>query len=266
MEYLAEDYRSMARDALRGHWLTAILTSFVASLIGAWIVSSGSGGSDLDSETFPNMTVGEIPSVWFAVIIAAVGVLVVYAVVLCIIGGAGTLGYARFNLKLVDGERATLGDLFSQFHRIGEGFLMNLLMGLYIFLWSLLFIIPGIMKSYSYAMTPYILAENSHYTANDAISESCRIMDGNRWRLFCLHFSFIGWELLCAVPSVIGLILAATGTIAIWLYIPFVLVSGVAFCLLHPYMEAAQAAFYRDITTEVYHTEDAWNTENTEAL
>ena len=143
---------------------------------------------------------------------------------------------------------------------------MQLLRMLYTFLWSLLFVIPGIYASYGYAMTPYILAENSHYTANDAISESCRIMDGNRWRLFCLHFSFIGWELLCAVPSVIGLILAATGTIAIWLYIPFVLVSGVASCLLHPYMEAAQAAFYRDITTEVYHTEDAWSTENTEAL
>lgn len=266
MEYLAEDYRSMARDALRGHWLTAILTSFVASLIGAWIVSSGSGGSDLDFETFPNMTVGEIPSVWFAVIIAAVGVLVIYAVVLCIIGGAGTLGYARFNLKLVDGEKPTLGDLFSQFDRLGEGFLMNLLMGLYVFLWSLLLIIPGILKSFSYAMTPYVLAENRHLSANDAITESCRIMYGNRWRLFCLNLSFIGWEMVCAIPMMIGLLLSAMGTISLLWYIPFVLVSALASCLLHPYEEAAQAAFYRDLTTETYSTEDAWSTEHTEAL
>ncbi len=267
MEYCAADYRAMARDALRGHWLVAIVTSFVASLIGAWIVGSGSGGSELDSETFPQMTVGEIPSVWFAVIVAAAGVLVVYVIVLCIISGAGMLGYARFNLKLVDGEDVSLRDLFSQLHRLGEGFVMNLLMGLYIFLWSLLLVIPGIMKAYSYAMTPYILAENPHYSANDAISESCRIMDGNRWRLFCLNFSFIGWELLCSIPSIVGLVLISMGTLSLLWYIPFVLVSGVASCLLHPYMEAAQAAFYRDLTVETYSTEDAWSTEqNTEAL
>ena len=266
MEYCAEDYRSMARDALRGRWLTAIITSFVASLIGAWLVGSGSGSSDFDSETFPNMTAGEIPSVWFAVIIAALGVLVVYVVVLCIIGGAGALGYAHFNLKLVDGEKATLGDLFSQFDRLSEGFVMNFLMGLYTVLWTLLFIIPGIMKSYSYAMTPYILAENRHYSANDAIAESCRIMNGNRWRLFFLELSFFGWEVLCSIPMLIGFSLIATGTITLLWYIPFVLVSGVASCLLHPYMEAARAAFYRDLTTETYSTEEAWSTENTEAL
>lgn len=266
MEYCASDFRAMARDALRGHWWTAIITSFVASLIGAWLVDSGLGSVDLDSETFPNMTVGEIPSVWIAVLIACVGVVLVYAIVMLIFSGAGMLGYARFNLKLVDGEKPTLGDLFSQFDRLGEGFLMNLLMGLYVFLWSLLLIIPGILKSFSYAMTPYILAENRHLSANDAITESCRIMYGNRWRLFCLNLSFIGWEMVCAIPMMIGLLLSAMGTISLLWYIPFVLVSALASCLLHPYEEAAQAAFYRDLTTETYSTEDAWSTEHTEAL
>ena len=247
MGYCAADFRAMARDALRGRWLTAIFTSFVASLIGAWIVETGSSVAELDSESFPNLRAEGISSAWFAAIIAILGVFLVYAVVLLIFGGAGQLGYARFNLKLVDGEKATLGDLFSQYHRIGEGFVMNFLRGLYVFLWTLLFVIPGIMKNFSYAMTPYILAENPYYTANDAISESKRIMDGNRWRLFCLNFSFIGWELLCSIPSAIGLVLVATGTLHLLFYIPFAVVSGVASCLLHPYMEAAQAAFYRDL-------------------
>ena len=245
MEYCASDFRAMARDALRGHWWTAIITSFVASLIGAWLVDSGLGSVDLDSETFPNMTVGEIPSVWIAVLIACVGVVLVYAIAMLIFSGAGMLGYARFNLKLVDGEKPTLGDLFSQFDRLGEGFLMNLLMGLYVFLWSLLLIIPGILKSFSYAMTPYILAENRHLSANDAITESCRIMYGNRWRLFCLNLSFIGWHLLAALPSIIALAAVLTGN---FFLLPLIMVTIVGDLFVGAYMEAAQAAFYREVS------------------
>ena len=67
-----------------------------------------------------------------------------------------------------------------------------------------LLVIPGIVKTYSYAMTPYIMSEHPSLTANEAITESRRIMDGNKWRLFCLDFSFIGWELLCSLPLYAG--------------------------------------------------------------
>lgn len=53
-------------------------------------------------------------------------------------------------------------------------------------------------------MAPYIMAEHPALTANEAITESRRIMDGNKWRLFCLDFSFIGWELLCVLPMLAG--------------------------------------------------------------
>ena len=82
--------------------------------------------------------------------------------------------------------------------------LPEILQGLYVALWSLLLVIPGIVKSYSYAMAPYIMAEHPALTANEAITESRRIMDGNKWRLFCLDFSFIGWELLCVLPMLAG--------------------------------------------------------------
>ena len=81
---------------------------------------------------------------------------------------------------------------------------MKFLQGLYIALWSLLLVIPGIVKTYSYAMTPYIMSEHPSLTANEAITESRRIMNGNKWRLFCLDFSFIGWELLCSLPLYAG--------------------------------------------------------------
>ena len=71
-----------------------------------------------------------------------------------------------------------------------------LLMTLYTFLWTLLFIIPGIVKSYSYAMTPYILAKYTNVDASSAITLSRRIMNGRKVDLFVVDLSFIGWQLL----------------------------------------------------------------------
>lgn len=73
----------------------------------------------------------------------------------------------------------------------------------YVSLWSLLLIVPGILKSLSYAMTVYVQVEHPDWTANQCIDESCRLMEGNRWRLFCLGVSFIGWYLLLIVASLV---------------------------------------------------------------
>lgn len=102
-------------------------------------------------------------------------------------------------------------------------FFARFLTGLYILLWSLLLIIPGIMAAYSYALTPYILVENPDMTASEAIARSKELMAGNRWRLFCLQISFIGWHILAALTLGIG---------NLW---------------LTPYTHAADAAFYRDL-------------------
>ncbi|MBQ2829458.1 MAG: DUF975 family protein [Oscillospiraceae bacterium] len=95
---------------------------------------------------------------------------------------------------------------------------------LYVLGWSLLFIIPGIVAGYSYAMTPYILAENPEMEPKDAIRASKEMMIGNRWRLFCLEISFIGWSLLASLTF------------------------GIGYFVLTPYQQAAQAAFYRELT------------------
>ena len=102
--------------------------------------------------------------------------------------------------------------------------LANLLRSLYIFLWSLLCFIPGIIASYTYAMVPYILAENPELTPKEACERSKQLMDGNRLRLFCLTFSFIGWSFLCALTC------------------------GIGYIVLTPYIEAAVADFYREIS------------------
>ena len=259
MKYAA-DFRAEARDALRGRWPIAVLTGFVASLIGANIATGGGGGGNSNSDSdSTRMLIEEFTATEFwlqfrAVIIGLIIALVIWLIITIVIGGAGKLGYAIFNLKLVENKEAEFKDLFSQFHRLGDGFCMNFLVGLYTVLWTLLFVIPGIIKTYSYAMTPYILAENPGMTATEAITESRRIMDGNKWRLFCLSFSFIGWALLCATPLLIalgilvGIAVRTMSLVTILWIIPLSIPLSIGSLFLTPYQEATYAAFYRDIS------------------
>lgn len=101
-----------------------------------------------------------------------------------------------------------------------------LLTYIFIVLWSLLFLIPGIIKAYSYAMTPFILEENPELSANEAIDRSRFMMRGHKFDLFWLQLSFIGWGLLCLLTAGIGLL---------WLV---------------PYMQTATAAFYEEVKAD----------------
>ena len=256
----AADFRAIARDALRGKWIVAVLTGFVASLMGAGVANSGggTGSSGNQNDTYRSIYYELQHSEFWPLIqtllIVAIVALVIWLIVMLVIGGAGKLGYAKFNLNLVDKKEALFSDLFSRFDRLGDGFCMNFLTGLYIGLWSLLFIIPGIVKSFSYAMTPYILTEHPEMSANEAITESRRIMAGNRWRLFCLDLSFIGWDLLCAAPVLVAvmcmtaLAFAARNPLLILLAFPLAIPLSAGTLFLRPYREAAHAAFYREIS------------------
>jgi len=147
-----------------------------------------------------------------------------------LIGGVLELGYADFLLKQHDGKETNFRDLFSKFDYFGTGFAQHFLRGLYTTLWSLLFIIPGIIKGYAYAMTPFILAEHPELTASRAIDLSQQLMDGHKADLFLLDLSFIGWSLLAAATLNLGNI------------------------ALNPYRNAAYAAFYRQLQAENRYT------------
>ena len=97
---------------------------------------------------------------------------------------------------------------------------------IYTFLWSLLLIIPGIIKHYSYAMTPYILKEEPEMKNNAAIEKSMVMMDGNKMKLFMLDLSFIGWAILC------------------------IFTFGIGFLFLQPYVAISRAAFYEDLKAQ----------------
>ena len=140
-----------------------------------------------------------------------------------IIGGAVQLGYCKYLLKQYDRQNPAISDLFSEFNRLGEGLCLRLLTALFTILWTLLFIIPGIVASYSYAMAPFIMAEDPECTAQDAIRRSKELMQGHKAELFWLDLSFIGWALLC------------------------ILTCGIGAFFLAPYTAASHAAFYRSL-------------------
>lgn len=156
-----------------------------------------------------------------------VGVLSYTFVGLLILGGPLMIGLVSATLSLTRTGNSKVELLFDGFkNNISTQIVTYLLYTVYLALWSLLFAIPGIIKSYSYAMTFYILRDNPTLTATEAITRSREMMNGNKWRLFCLHFSFIGWLLL----SVITL--------------------GIGALFVTPYMQVAQAEFYESIKGE----------------
>ena len=136
-----------------------------------------------------------------------------------------TWGFQTLFLGAVRGGEATAKDMFEGYNKelFSRVLTTTLLYYVYVLLWSLLLIIPGCIKSYSYAMTPYILKDNPEMKNNAAIEESMRMMDGHKLELFLLDLSFIGWAILSILTCCIG------------------------FLWLTPYMNMARVNFYEDL-------------------
>lgn len=129
-------------------------------------------------------------------------------------------------LNLTVGKAPELGDLFGQFNNFWPSFKVSFLVGLFTGLWSLLLVIPGIIKAYSYSQAMYILAENPGMGALEAIDRSRKMMKGHKLDLFMLHLSFLGWSLLCGITL------------------------GIAGIYVIPYMNAANANFYNWVKSQ----------------
>lgn len=113
-----------------------------------------------------------------------------------IVTPAFALSTIRVYLMVANNEKPEAKDAFCGFDDFWAAFKVTFLVGLFTFLWSLLFVIPGIVKSYSYSMAMYILAENKGKPALECIEESKEMTNGHKMELFVLNLSFIGWALL----------------------------------------------------------------------
>ena len=146
-----------------------------------------------------------------------------------LLDGALMVGLCIANMKLVRGEKVKVKDLFEAFDNCDLTSTIGLSVKTAVFtlLWSLLFIIPGIVAAYSYSMAPYILADKPELTGGEAIAESKRVMKGRKMKLFLLDLSYTGWILL-------GIL--TLGILLIWVI---------------PRMDAARAAFYEDLRKDL---------------
>jgi uncharacterized membrane protein len=140
-----------------------------------------------------------------------------------IIAGPMAVGIATFSLSLSRNTDPRFEQLFDGFKKFGISLVAYLLMLVFILLWSLLLIIPGIIAALSYSMTFFILADNDSITAMEAIDESKLMMDGYKWKLFYLGLRFFGLALLC------------------------MLTLGIGFLWLIPYIQVSMAKFYDDL-------------------
>lgn len=179
------ELKRKAKEDLKGNWGTAIAAYLIFGLI------LGMGGG---------ITLGL--GVFILTGVLQFGLYNVY------------LGITRFRTSKIENLFIGFTNYFS------NTCIAGILVSVFTFLWSLLFIVPGIVKSLSYSMTFYILNDNPEMSPQDAIKESERIMNGHKMDLFILQLSFIGWALLA--PFTFGLIT---------LY-------------LTPYMHATTANFY----------------------
>ena len=194
------NYKNRALSALENKWGNFVLITFVYGfIIGITQVLSG----DKDSPA----------------------ILHLIGLVLFILALPLTWGFQTLFLGAVRGGEATAKDMFVGYNKelFSRVLTTTLLYYVYVFLWSLLLLIPGCIKSYSYAMTPYILKDNPEMKNNAAIEESMRMMDGHKLELFLLDLSFIGWAILSILTCCIG------------------------FLWLVPYMNMARVNFYEDL-------------------
>lgn len=258
----AYENRERARTALKGNWMWAALTTFVASLLGGVAQSGGRANTEYRFEETQNIPVGEVGGIvgdigeageivgnvvaeYAPVIGGAAIILLAIAVIYLMLGSVVGLGYRKYTLSLIDIEPAEFKQLFSQFHRLWQAVLMRLLVGLVetalvlllaALMAPLILLVPvlaillmpawlvaAIYISYGFVLTDFIMAEDEHCTAMEALKRSWMLMKGQRWSYFCLGFSFIGWAILSAFTF------------------------GIGGLFLTPYIQVSYAAFYRDL-------------------
>ena len=146
-----------------------------------------------------------------------------------LVHGPLAVGLQRIFCKNSRGAKSNLKDLFLPFkENFGESFLAGLLVNLFTFLWSLLFVIPGIVKSYSYHMTYYLMLQDPALSANEAIDLSRQMMHGNKGKLFLMDLSMIGWKLLVIITF------------------------GIAAIYVGPYISQAHTEFYNEVYANFY--------------
>ena len=215
-----KELKREARSALKGKWGEGVLVVFIVILF-AFLCGIPNGCFRITHPDFEqNIWSYFVSGTVFAYVVPTylLGIFVLYPL---------SVGYYNSFRLLLGGDKELVDNMFkvgfkNYLHNVGGMFLTYLL----IILWTLLFVVPGIIKSFAYAMTPFVLVDNPELSCYEAIKRSQELMKGNKWRYFLLALSFLGWILL--------------GIITL----------GIGFFWIAPYIETTNAAFYNDLKVQ----------------
>ncbi len=215
-----------ALDSLKGKWPTSIGAYLIFSLlVGGTSSASASAHAGTNYNSYmPNLS-NEDAVAFFVIFIAMLFFFLLLSIALTVFFSPVLFGYRRYNLELAGGQKPGIKTLFSLYKgNLGRAFCLIFLRGFFVSLWTLLFIVPGIIASYRYAMADYLMTQDSNLSAMEAIKKSKQMMHGHKMELFLLHVSFIGWILL-------GM-----------------LTCGIGFLWISPYIEQTQTQFFLQLS------------------
>lgn len=204
-----ETLKTRAKQVLKGNYWKAFIVSFILALVSGGLSSGSNSAMDAGEEYYnSNAAVNEVLTatiIKWSIVIAIV--VVILFVLRLIIGYALDVGGRKFFLRASAGETDMSYLLYGFKNNRYKNILKTMFTrDLYLFFWTLLFIIPGLIKSYSYRMVPYILADNPDIDRKRAIQLSREMTDGQKATIFGLDLSFIGWYILGLFALLIGVL------------------------------------------------------------
>ncbi len=217
----SRDLRTLARESLAGKWKIAAVGTLVF------------------------MAVVSLPSMILLTVLHNSFAADLYTI---LVTGAFSLGYSVFILNIFRNKEVDYAQIFCGFERILKTMGLYLYICLFVFLWSLLFVIPGIIAAIRYSQSFFILADYPDMPVPEIVNESKRMMRNNKGKYFCLVLSFFGWMILASLPaSFFSTIFAeggiyAAGSIFLFEIVYFVLSAG--YLWVTPYVECSLAAMY----------------------
>ena len=221
-----QDYKNEALGALRGNWAPAILAGviYLAVTLLAMLPNIISTSS-MPEQYGAMMSDPAMAMAYSSKMMKSYGIMIA---VMLFLTYPAAIGFINALKKLLrNGDSNVTGNMFSiAITKYGRNVWTMFLTALFIWLWSLLLIIPGIIAAFSYAMVPFILDDNPEISGYEAIRRSKAMMKGHKFDLFYLLLSFIGWGILCMFTL------------------------GIGFLWLLPYMNTSIASFYEDIKAD----------------
>lgn len=230
----SSEIRAIARNALKDNWLMVAVGYFVYYIMTMTIpailelILPNAATSYYNEALQQSVTVSYVSNLYTS-----------------ILAGAFALGLCSFMLAFFRKKDINPGYIFNGFEYFLKALGMMIVVGFFTFLWTLLFIIPGIIAGIRYSQAFYILADHPEKGIMECINESKYIMNGNKGKFFCLCLSFIGWLILAALPSTfIPNAILYSGVLSII----FGLITDIPYMFVMAYVHTARTAFY-DLAT-----------------